>query len=436
MKTFSKIQIISDLDNIIPYLEEVHPNPFTCITKNEFAEKIELVKNNIFDNMTLLDFYFLAAPIVSSLKDGHTGISFPVEYFKELNPLIFPIKVDFKNNKLLVREKQTIPFGAEILSINNKNINQIIKNLLPLISGENDSFRFILFSGMFNSLFEYKDSYSIDYFYNNERKQVNLKGIKFPELIKNKEQKSKGKTENYSYKFTSNNIAIFDFKAFVDNEKFVPFLKEMFQKIKDRGVQNLIIDIRKNGGGNSQLTTELMQYISKTPFQQFGKTIVKYSGKRKEFYDNVMRNDILSYMTDKEYQELFKHKIGSIDIEKEGELIKLKDNKLRFSGNVYLLTSNYSFSSATDLAYTFQNFKVGKIIGEKTGGNIVTFGDIIYTYLPETNTKLYISHKEFYGYKATEKDRRPVKPDYEVESKKALEFALNLIDNTKEYNVN
>jgi len=432
MKTFSKIEINTDLDNIIPYLEDVHPNPFANILKSEFEEKINFAKNNVFNNMSLLDFYFLAAPIVSSLKDGHTGLDFPIDVLKELNPFVFPFKLSFRNNKIYSLDNQkSIPADAEIIRINNQDSSEIIKSLNSLISAENEHFKLNLLSKYFYDFFEYKEEYIVEYLYKNEIKNIILKGIRFKKIIENEKQPNSTKKEYYSYSFIENNTALFNFNSFVDYEKFVVFLKDMFQEFNDRNVQNVIIDIRENGGGNSLLGEELLQYISNKNFFSYGIEITKYSEKRKDFYDNVMREGVLSYLTEKEYKNLFKYKNGTLIIDKEFEEIKLRENRLRFKGKVFLLTSNYTFSSATDFAYNFQFLNIGKVIGEKTGGSIVSFGDVITTTLPETNMNLYISHREFYPYGTTEKDRRPVKPEYEIESEKALDFTINLIEKQK-----
>ncbi|HHD92455.1 MAG TPA: peptidase S41, partial [Candidatus Portnoybacteria bacterium] len=65
-------------------------------------------------------------------------------------------------------------------------------------------------------------------------------------------------------------------------------------------------------------------------------------------------------------------------------MIKLENKKNRFKGNVYVLTSKETYSSAADFAQAIKAYKLGKIIGEKTGGWIVCYGDIVEDQLPNS----------------------------------------------------
>ena len=102
---------------------------------------------------------------------------------------------------------------------------------------------------------------------------------------------------------------------------------------------------------------------------------------------------------------------------------------MRYKGNIYLLTSTYTFSSASDFAWCFKYFNMGRLVGEETGGYIVCFGDIIYTSLPVSKLQLTISHKEFYGYGATESESHGVIPDYKVNAEDALDYTIEKLIN-------
>ena len=223
-------------------------------------------------------------------------------------------------------------------------------------------------------------------------------------LIKSYNTKTQNNESNlsaYTFKVLKDkNTGIIDFRSFSNLDKFKIFLDSTFTIIKKENIGNLIIDIRKNGGGNSVLGNELFQYISPVPFEQFGKVIVKISDTGIKTYD-------------------------------EEELKKLRKNNLRFHGNVYLLISHNTFSSAAVFSWAFNYFKMGKVIGEETGGLNVCYGDIIRISLPHTKLKCTVSFKKFYNYGATDEDIHGTIPDYNVEAEKALDYALKLIEEGK-----
>lgn len=97
-----------------------------------------------------------------------------------------------------------------------------------------------------------------------------------------------------------------------------------------------------------------------------------------------------------------------------------------FTGKVYLLTSNHTFSSASDFSWAFKEFGMGTVVGEETGGVNVCFGDILYYKLPLSGLSASISWKRFWNYGADENDIHGTIPDYIVPTSDALTKALEL----------
>ena len=108
-------------------------------------------------------------------------------------------------------------------------------------------------------------------------------------------------------------------------------------------------------------------------------------------------------------------------------MIKLKKNDLRYNGNVYLLISHRTFSSAASFSWAFKYFKMGKVIGEESGGMAVCFGNIIHQQLPYSKINYWVSHKKFNMYGATDENNHGTIPDFEVRSENALDYTIELI---------
>lgn len=72
-----------------------------------------------------------------------------------------------------------------------------------------------------------------------------------------------------------------------------------------------------------------------------------------------------------------------------------KKKKIKFNGETYLLTCNYTFSSANMLAIAFRCYEMGTVVGEETGGCLTAFGDVISFNLPNTQLRVNCSHKKF-----------------------------------------
>ncbi|PID27435.1 MAG: hypothetical protein CR982_05690 [Candidatus Cloacimonadota bacterium] len=401
-----------DVDILFKSIEEIHPNIFANISEEDLKEEILKIKKSISDTTDILDFYLLVNPLVVKLKDGHTSMGVPFGHLKKISNfdknsiLMFPFEIEIKNrdSSIVITKnytKENIPLNSKIVSINDVESKKIVNKMLLQAQGERTFFKFEVLSYRFTyllySLFRDRE-FKIKYIYEDSIYEKTLKGISFKKRFeKTKNLKRVNNKVFYTLEIdTLNSIATIDFRRFNNLNKFKLFLDSTFTEIKKLNIKNLIIDVRNNGGGNSQLGDEFFQYISKVPFRQFSKTIVKVRNKGTKTYSSK-------------------------------NLIELRENPLRFNGNIYLLQSHYTFSSAAGFTWAFKYFKMGTIIGEETGGLAVCFGDIISEKLPNTDLWYYVSFKKFYQYGTTDEDTHGTIPDYEVPSKKALDFALELI---------
>jgi C-terminal processing protease CtpA/Prc len=429
IENLSRGQMIQDIDTLFSTIEKVHPDMYAVYPKQLLDKDIEKLKSELESSGDIFYFYKQIAPLVVKLGDGHTGIGFPRSSLGLVpNVLLFPfpVKITYPDRVIRVQKdytqtQNTIPIGAQITSINNRQANDIVQEMMDYASGEKDFFKTERLEYVFTPLLYtlYGDSiFAIEYLYNQNKYSVQVKGISYKERYENPQQSSSASNEPYIFStLPDKNIGIIEFNQFTDLDRFKVFLDSTFQILKQENIGNLIIDIRKNGGGNSVLGDELLQYLSNEPFSQYGKTIVKYSDILKQFHKTYNNWEISNP--------------NGIEIYDSEELIELRENSLRYKGNVFLLISHYTFSSATDFSWAFKYFKVGTVIGEETGGLAVCFGDIISPELPNSGLSYSISWKKFYNYGATDDNTHGTLPDYNVEAEKALEFTIDLISRRK-----
>ena len=73
--------------------------------------------------------------------------------------------------------------------------------------------------------------------------------------------------------------------------------------------------------------------------------------------------------------------------------------------------------------------KMGKVVGEETGGWGLCYGDNVYTTLPISNIAINVSCKLFYNIGATNESFHGVIPDYEINPNKAMNYTIEIIKN-------
>ncbi len=427
IKTISREEMVQDIDILFSTIEKIHPDMYAVYPKDKLNREIERVKDELKDEADIFYFFKKVNPLVVKLGDGHTGGFFPRAHLG-LDPNIrlfpFTVKVTYPARAIVVQNDFThsqtaIPGGGQITKINNRPAKEIVQEMMNLVSGEKAFFKTerleVLFTPLLYAL--YRDSvFDIEYEFDQKRQSVQVKGIPHDERYKSRPVEHEESQEIYSLSMLPDkNIGILDIQLFVsDPDEFTLFLDSAFQVLQDNNIGNLIIDLRENGGGNSRLGDEVFQYISPVPFAQFGKTIMKYSDIQKAYYRDNYNREVTNP--------------NGIEILNENpELTELRENDFRYNGEVYLLISHYTFSSAASFSWAFKHFNMGTVIGQESGGIAVCFGDNITQKLPHTGIYYSVSHKKFYQYGATDENTHGTLPDYVVPKEKALDFTMDMI---------
>ena len=428
VQEFSREQMIQDIDTLFSTIDKVHPDMYAVYPKQQLDNDIERAKSGLEPSGDIFYFYKQVAPLVAKLGDGHTSVFRPaMDRENTEHILFFPFPVKVTKSKVIhvqndyTQEQNSIPIGAQIMRINNRDASDIVTEMMNYVSGEKDFYRIARLEWLFTPLLHtlFRDSiFDIEYMFNQKYHSISIKGLSYEERYERPQQSNSQYDNLYSFSILQDkDIGTIEFNSFSDLDRFKLFLDSTFQVLQEENIGNLIIDIRENGGGNSLLGDELFQYISPVPFAQWGKGIVKYSDVQKQYHK-----------TNYDYEVTNPNGLEAFDA---NTLIELKENSLRYKGNVYLLISHSTFSSAASFSWAFQYFKMGTVIGEETGGLAVCFGDIITSKLPNSGLFYCISHKKFYQYGATDDNTHGTLPDYNVEAEKALDFTIDLITRKK-----
>ena len=422
----SRKQAQLDIDALVYTFSEVHPNMFHECGQAEFMEAVNRVKSNLPDSLNRIQLYKEVAPLVAMLGDGHSNLNFPLNdlFTKDLRRLPLFVNINLHNYEITTVAciDSIIPRSAQILSINGVDSRTMLERMMEYVSGERYFFRLARVNQAFPALFELlyaADSYEVVYREpeNKRSKTVTLHPATYDEIVQRlpHQKKSQQKVEDYSFTLDKKrNVTIMDFRQFSNPEKMRIFADSMFTAMRHEGISNLIIDIRNNGGGNSAVGDELFRYISPVPFMQMSKAFVRITPTTRR----------LAKIKDR-YPGLYHYA-------ESGKFVTpLTPEEGRFMGNVYLLTSHQTFSSAGSFAWAFKEFGMGTVVGEETGGMNVCFGDILPYRMPVSGLLCSISYKRFWQYGADEKDIHGAIPDYQVPQAEAMDKAIKLARKNK-----
>lgn len=449
---FTTNQLSADFALFKQALTEAHPGLYRYNTKEQIDCLFSHTDSLLDHEMTQHEFYQVLLPVVAQLKCGHTKLhpesNWTDNYFYGSEKL-FPLRLFFSGHKAYIlgsyENENKILAGAEVISINNKPMEEIIDQLLSgfFSDGNNTTFKYIemgkYFSAYYANLIETPDSFSIKYLTDNENAEIVLPAISRTKIdLYEKEIASiKPAREPYSLEFLPDKVAKLTISSFWEDGKRISynrFLKKAFNEINDQRIQHLIIDVRDNEGGKDKRGALLLSYLMERKFRYYDRleaaTNKKYSFAKQahlpKFY-GVLRMLITTTNTG---VHLWKH---------HKNLKMQKPQKHPFSGKVYVLINGASFSVTSEFAAVTHYLKRATFIGEETGGGYYGNNSGTFVIVPLTNSRLIMGIPMLAYYTAV-KDYpftdRGLIPDYEVkpnvhqilEGKDAvLDFTLDLI---------
>ena len=298
-KKYDTKKLKSDIDSLVKFIEDTHRDPFYWYPKDSFYKDIAGVKRQIDKPLSSLSFYQLIEPVLVRLQDGQSDLAMPFSDFYNLylNLCKIPARLKFSVKQpyvsylgpILPDLDISVPENAEIFSINNIPSQKIVGDIIRMTGGENQEFR-LAFRSLFHQfhlkqLYSIDTSYKITYASGQGIKKIALAGISGKEFNARKPKESQAPNSQGPYRLKlvdSLNTAIIDFRSFEEKPSFLRFADSTFCLLKEQKVDNLIIDLRSNVGGDSEIGDEFLQYLVQSDFNQYSKVITKYSYLQKE----------------------------------------------------------------------------------------------------------------------------------------------------------
>jgi C-terminal processing protease CtpA/Prc len=176
----------------------------------------------------------------------------------------------------------------------------------------------------------------------------------------------------------------------------------------------------------------LLDYLYDRPFNQFDSCRFKISPETMaQLKEQAGEQDSLYIM-------MAAKPVGSLVPVPIPRPVRHKGIENRYTGNVYLLIGNFSGSAAVSFAAAFKKYKVGKIIGQETGGLTYSFGDLYSFELPYSKIYCSVSTKIF-ACAGGKNDGHGVLPDYPIavnpendQEDPEMEFVLKLIQDGRQ----
>lgn len=447
-KKFKPRQLHADIDYAFKKFEKIHPDFFKETQRSTALKRFEDLKKSITTPLTRYEFMQIFTPVaISVIRDRHTFVfQLDEEYNKYLENggRLFPIPVMIKNRKLYCNSELTeIPYNSEIIQINNIPSSEILEIVLRGYSTENNEVKEFktsnLFSNAFWSFMGGYDGYEIQYRMSEDEEAMEIisGGLTNSEIDSLRFKKGK---DDFEYEeIPELNAAVFKFNnSMVDLKEFRSYCDSIFNIIKTKDFENLIIDIRQNHDGTTQAAEILFEYITNKEVTQLDSFLNKVSKVRKRGFVEEHREHMgwfkwYHYLYYPIYIRSHPYRKEMMTARNGSKLMTYfpakqpNENSLRFKGEIYLLTGIRTFSAANGLAAAFKCYDLGTIVGQETGQPTISTADWGTFELPNTKIKCAASVSRIY-WACGKDDGKGVMPDFNLEVD-----ASTGVDNEMEY---
>jgi len=394
------------------HIEEIHPFPYEFTDKEDFDRSFEAQYAKISKPLSLREFYIILVPLKAKIGCGHAHLDYPAEYRRIVQVYKFPLILKFLENRCYVtrdlNENSSLPLYSEIISINKIDIDRIIETLKADISadGHNGSFKTssleYCFQYYFANHFGAPKEFNIKY---RTEENADIHKTMIPAIPCSSINYSNKVPKDLSIEILSQkDTAVLTIDSFIyygeKNKIFFSFIDKAFQKIEQENINNLIIDLRGNGGGDPFCASYLLSYIEKEPTVYFSKPYGKYA-----------------------------------DLSKP---IPLAENPYR--GNLFIITDESNFSTTGHFCAILKYHNIGTFIGQETGGTYTCNAAVRTFDLKNTGLILKLATGSFAAAVSGLPKDRGIIPDHRVQTNiedlksnrdTVLEYALSLIDRMK-----
>lgn len=420
---FTEAQIKEDISVLKEILQYIHPNIYKFRDSLSLQNDFQELETQLIARPTLVNAYKLVSKFAAKVKCSHTFTN-PWNQSNTVEKAIFyqPNKIPFTFNRLGKRMfidknasgNDTLKKGLEIKNINGVSAEEVMTRLAQYTTSDGNNYskklerlltdgteKFSMFDIFYPLEFGSPEKFDLELVEPNSQEtfKVSVKTMSKTNRTKVLEERY-GKLESsvedgWKFKIINNTTAQLTIKSFAVQGKdfnWKAFLDNAFEEVNINGVENLIIDIRGNEGGQGEVGEYILERLVQSPLELPSMILsVRYKKIPERFKKHINTWAKAPYnFTDKIVQE----KEGRFYLKNKNSVIKktYKPRKDGFKGQAYLITDAAN-SSATHLMSMYAK-KLDNItlIGQETGGNQKgTNGNyMFFLRLPNTKVELDI----------------------------------------------
>lgn len=467
------------MDEAYSQLKQYHPKLYQYTSKEQMDFKFDSLKKSLNSPLSSRAFYEKLSPVIASVRQGHLAISPPKikrtrkerKAYKDKAFSFYTMDFEYLDEKLwLINavDKDTVLIGSEIVAMEDKSPKELIEKYNSLIAS--DGFNRTLYTGFVGSRFPsfyvknmgFQDSIHITFKNSDslftrtirwkDKKEIaaghkdSLIADSIPKVVKKKLTKEERKekklaakrerkynskrgyieskkeyTRTFSLLGADSLVAYIKIKGF-SNGNPEAFYEESFKVIDSLGIDNLILDLRNNGGGRLAEIDDLYSYLTDVPYKLVKPSEVKTRTPFLPYFVNNTSPGIIQGLAVLFSPVIITHNLLKTQKVNDTLYYRFKSSKEQtpkannYKGKLYVLVNGNSFSASSILSAQLKGSHRAIFVGQETGGAYNgTVAGIFKGYeLPNSKVVMHIGMMQVETYYKVEPDGYGVTVDKEI----------------------
>ena len=402
-KRFSPEELRADLAEMYQKLQESHFDLYARRPKNEYDAFFQQTLANLDRPHTLFEAEVAFQKFAAYGRVAHSRVDFPsaaFAAFREAGGRILPLFIQVENGRIYIRENSgpaAIESGDEWLTLDGEPMTRWLARVGAHVSADNDYLATTQLEPRFPALLWLEVGEKAKFRVQLRRGsglpfELEIAALSRAEMQKAAaERATSGRPapfeldwEKREARVLPGGIAYLRPGPFYNNLEgatnlwdvgpFRQFLDQAFADFKKADARVLLVDLRRNPGGDDSFSNPMIAYFATRPFRFTSDFRIRVS----EAATNSNRRRL--ELGNDDPGSTSNRLAAAYAASRNGELVSFEIPETpprpegRFAGPVYLLVDRHSYSNTVSVAAIVQDYGFGKILGEETADLATTYG--------------------------------------------------------------
>jgi hypothetical protein len=397
--TLTVSQMQADLDTLFAGMARTHPVLAQRLPPQRADSVHRALRARITTDMSRRAFFRLIGTATAHFRDGHSGVLYPYPEFDRHAAAgggVFPLRLATQDGHLVVQRDRAdslrIPRGARVRRISGLDADSLLAAFAQYARGETPVLRAEIiaedFARWWWHLTDLPAPWSVVWERGTQRESTTVAAIALAALEGGDDGPS---ADRPSFRVAQDEVGVLDVPFFGGGEAFVSVLDSAVRVASARRLRGIVIDLRRNPGGSTDLVEALLSRISPRPCPLVSHVVEKRTERNRRWWWP-------------------RGAIGDTVTMDEGDVVVPRPLDERFPGDAVLLIGPFTYSAAIVMATAAQDCGAATLVGEPTGGFANQTAQIHFANLPHSQLRWFAPSRVVRRPRPADRDG-PVTPD-------------------------